>query len=386
MSPPRTRAGRCRSYFDTTLGMEIDNGNHLLLSGNHAARDFLRLVGGEDQLVGPKQAEFAFVDLATRERWTLKASDGAIPWWVLQKSRRVPGTGPLDYFSVLPLLTAGKRATLKDAMACKGVLWQRLWHPFFLAALNTQPEEGAASLAAQLLRETLIRGGQACRPLVAANGLSTAFIDPALRHLETKGVEIRFERRLSAIATEANRVSSLIFGGESVALEPDHRVILAVPAPVAAALLPALPTPQAFRAIVNAHYKFDPPAGLPPVLGIVNGTMEWLFAFPGRLSVTISGADRLIATPREELAAKIWSEIQSVTEVASPLPPWQIIKESAQPLRRPPRKRRGARYAERAAQSSAGRGLDEYGGSSDDRRSHPFRLLRSRCSFGRRLT
>ena len=63
--------GRCRSYFDTTLGMEIDNGNHLLLSGNHAARDFLRLVGGEDQLVGPKQAEFAFVDLATRERWTL---------------------------------------------------------------------------------------------------------------------------------------------------------------------------------------------------------------------------------------------------------------------------------------------------------------------------
>ena len=129
--------GRCRSYFDATLGMEIDNGNHLLLSGNYAARDFLRLVGSEDQLVGPEQAEFAFVDLATRERWTLKPSDGAIPWWVFQKSRRVPGTGPLDYFSVLPLLTAGKRATLKDAMACKGVLWERLWHPFFLAALNT---------------------------------------------------------------------------------------------------------------------------------------------------------------------------------------------------------------------------------------------------------
>ena len=95
-------------------------------------------------------------------------------------------------------------------------------------------------------------------------------------------------------------------------MAPDDRAILAVPAPVAAALLPALPTPQSFRAIVNAHYKIDPPAGLPPILGIVNGTMEWLFAFPGRLSVTISGADRLIATPREELAAKIWSEIQSV--------------------------------------------------------------------------
>ena len=34
--------GRCRSYHDATLGMTIDNGNHLLLSGNHAARAYLR--------------------------------------------------------------------------------------------------------------------------------------------------------------------------------------------------------------------------------------------------------------------------------------------------------------------------------------------------------
>ncbi len=34
--------GRCRSYHDPQLDMVIDNGNHLLLSGNHAALDFLR--------------------------------------------------------------------------------------------------------------------------------------------------------------------------------------------------------------------------------------------------------------------------------------------------------------------------------------------------------
>jgi protoporphyrinogen oxidase len=39
--------GRCRSYHDTALGMEIDNGNHLLLSANHAALAFLRDVGAE---------------------------------------------------------------------------------------------------------------------------------------------------------------------------------------------------------------------------------------------------------------------------------------------------------------------------------------------------
>ena len=33
--------GRCRSYHDASVGMTIDNGNHLLLSGNHAALDYL---------------------------------------------------------------------------------------------------------------------------------------------------------------------------------------------------------------------------------------------------------------------------------------------------------------------------------------------------------
>ena len=39
--------GRCRSYHDATLGMTIDNGNHLLLSGNRAALDYLRSIGAE---------------------------------------------------------------------------------------------------------------------------------------------------------------------------------------------------------------------------------------------------------------------------------------------------------------------------------------------------
>ena len=30
----RQAGGRCRSYIDAELGMTIDNGNHLVLSGN----------------------------------------------------------------------------------------------------------------------------------------------------------------------------------------------------------------------------------------------------------------------------------------------------------------------------------------------------------------
>jgi uncharacterized protein with NAD-binding domain and iron-sulfur cluster len=63
------------------------------------------------------------------------------------------------------------------------------------------------------------------------------------------------------------------------------------------------------------------------MIGVINGTVEWIFAFPDRLSVTISGADRLLETPREELAALIWNEVAAVAKLAAAMPPWQIVRE-----------------------------------------------------------
>ena len=84
--------GRCRSYRDPVTGMLIDNGTHLVLSGNHAALAYARTVGGAGGLTGPDGAEFAFVDLANDRRWTVRISDGRFPWWVFDKRRRVPET------------------------------------------------------------------------------------------------------------------------------------------------------------------------------------------------------------------------------------------------------------------------------------------------------
>jgi hydroxysqualene dehydroxylase len=104
-------------------------------------------------------------------------------------------------------------------------------------------------------------------------------------------------------------------------------VVLAVPPRAAATLLPGLKTPTKFRAIVNAHFRFDPPPGAPPILGVVGGLVEWLFAFPQRLSVTISNGDRLVDMPREELANAIWQDVCKAAGVTGDLPPWQIVRE-----------------------------------------------------------
>ena len=93
------------------------------------------------------------------------------------------------------------------------------------------------------------------------------------------------------------------------------------------ALIADLKVPTEFRAIVNAHFRIEPAPYQPAILGLINGTTEWVFAFPGRVAVTISAADRLIEAPRESLARTIWNEIATATGLPAELPPWQIVRE-----------------------------------------------------------
>ena len=318
--------GRCRSYHDPQLDMVIDNGNHLLLSGNHAALDFLRAIGAADRLVGPDKAEFDFIDLKTGERWTVRINDGVIPWWLFDRGSRPLGTTAGEFLAMAKLMLPTSKP-IGQVIDCTGPAYERFLGPLMLAALNCDPKEGSAKLAARIMRESIMLGGKACRPLIARDGLSHALIEPALAFLDTRNAPVRFGARLRALTFSGDTVAALDFGDERVQLTLGDRVILAVPPLVACSVVPDLKTPTSFRAIVNAHFRLDPPAELPPMIGMLNSTTEWLFSYPGRLSTTTSGADRLLERSREELAAIIWREVAAVAGLTGEMPPWQIVRE-----------------------------------------------------------
>ncbi|NEV01802.1 hydroxysqualene dehydroxylase HpnE [Bradyrhizobium uaiense] len=320
--------GRCRSYFDAATNLTIDNGNHLVLSGNRHALSYARSIGTEAGLVGPARAQFPFVDLATGQRWQLDLGDSRLPLWVFDEARRVPDTGLRDYLALAPLAWAGTEALVGNTIPCKGTLYDRLVQPLLLAALNVDPPEGSAGLAGAIVRETLLAGGQACRPLIARDGLSSVLIEPAVKLLQERGHSVQFSHELRTLGMSGDRVTELDFGGgDKITLAADDAVVLAVPPRAAASLLPGLKTPTKFRAIVNAHFRVDPPRDAAPILGVVGGLVEWLFAFPQRLSITISNGDRLVDMPREELAQAIWRDICKASGIAGDLPPWQIVRE-----------------------------------------------------------
>ena len=100
-------------------------------------------------------------------------------------------------------------------------------------------------------------GGRTCRPLIAQEGLSAAFVDPAIDYLKAHGATVHFEHELHDIGFKDGRATSLDFGSETVGLAPEDDVVFAVPPNVAARLLPGLQAPNEFRAIANVHFRVD---------------------------------------------------------------------------------------------------------------------------------
>ena len=221
----------------------------------------------------------------------------------------------------------------------------RLIEPLVIAALNTSPAAGSARLMGAVMRETLARGGGACVPAFPREGLSATFIDPAVAALRQAGATVPTGCPVTALPAAGGRVERLLTSLGPVELGGDG-VVLAVPPPVAQSLLPGLRAPEAFESIVNLHYRFDAPPHPVGFVGLLGGTAEWVFVKPGVVSVTISAANRFLERAASDLAATVWPEVAAALGIASPLPPWRVVKEKRATFAATPaenRKRPGAR-------------------------------------------
>ena len=180
-------------------GVRIDNGNHLLLSGNTAALGYVRRIGALDTFEEGEDAAIPFVDLATGERWAVRPSRGAVPWWILSAARRVPGTRAGDYLAALRLRRARPADTVAAVLSPDTALFRRLWEPVTVAALNTAAEDASA----RLLNKMPQRRRQ---PWPFALVLRPAPIFPAVNGLRSRGVIMREIQGAAGGAAVAGRI------------------------------------------------------------------------------------------------------------------------------------------------------------------------------------
>ena len=310
----KVAGGRCRSFHDAKLDCLIDNGNHLLLSGNNSALSYLDLLNARHELEIADEATFPFYDHESGERWSVTLDEGLIPWWVFQKSRSIPGVRLSEFASALKFPFAGAETTIESLTGKTGKLFERFWEPMTWAVLNTTPDRASAKLMWAVFAETFAKGGAYCKPMIAKRGLSETFVDPALTFLETKGVRPEFNTPLKEVELADGKVTRLHIGDEVITLGTQDTVVLAIPRAQAARVLPDSSIPDGDTAIVNAHFKMPDTwsaDNAPPLLGLVNSKTHWIFTRGNIISLTISAADALglDRIAEDDLLPQLWAEV-----------------------------------------------------------------------------
>lgn len=317
--------GRCRSFYDKALDRTIDNGNHLIMSGNKSALRYLKRVGWTDMwgdneaspLVGPKFARYPFVDIASGERWSVRINEGPIPFWIFDKKWRVPHTTAMDYVKAAKIALADKGQTVSDVVDSENVLFKAFWEPLTLAVLNTTPQIGQAHLLWSVIRETFALGGQASRPLAARHGLGPSFIDPAVKFLESKGSAVHLNARLRAAWFDNGRIANLNFSGETIDIAADDEVIFALPPSRLRQIMPDIDPPEDNASILNVHYRTPTDAPLDalgdsPFIGMISSDAHWAFVRDDVISLTVSASHAigLDDVPNAKVVEDLWKETQ----------------------------------------------------------------------------
>lgn len=323
--------GRCRSFYDKTLERVIDNGNHLIMSGNRHALDYLKRIGAGDGLIGPPAATYPFVNIASGARWTVRISDGLFPSWIFDPNARVPGTKLTDYLRAAGIATAKASQTVADVVDRNGALYRAFWEPLTLAVLNTTPDRGQARLLWSVIRETFAQGGGRSRPLTAKRGLGPAFIDPAVAHLKSKGADIKLNARLRSAAFGEGRIVRLDFPEGGVEIGAGDQVIVALPPSRLKQIVPELDPPDDDASILNVHYRLRGPLangvlGGSAFIGMVSSDAQWAFVRDDIVSLTVSASHAIGMddVPNEIAVRDLWRETQIALDI--PNTPYEAVR------------------------------------------------------------
>jgi len=333
--------GRCRTIHPAD-GFSHDNGTHVLLTGNWHALNMLKAIGARDRWIEPERKGLPLCDMRTGTMRRI----GLSPWSWLRPSRRPQGLGPADLARLLRLAFPARDCPVASIVGDSPIM-DTLIGPLTMAVLNTPPDVASARRLATALRRLL--WPRAGRLLVARNGLSEDLIQPAVETLQARGVPLLAGQRLRSLVTHSDdRVIGLSLTDRTIALRPEDQVILALPPYEIARLLPALPVPHRFEAILNLHFRI-PGLERPRFIGFIGALTQWLLVRRDHVSVTISAADTAPYDEAADLASTIWHEIvPTLRELgldasADRQPEVRVVKEKratirqdAPPLPQPP--------------------------------------------------
>jgi squalene-associated FAD-dependent desaturase len=332
--------GLCRSVPDPVAG-RVDTGQHVYLGCCTALEEFLERIGVEPAW-RQQRLELVVANSRTGVTRRLRAAPLPAPIHLLPVLFRWPGLGTRELVGTSTVASAltsfgPEEQVLLDGVPARSWLYSlgqddraitQVWEPFLVSACNVSLEHCSAGLAAYVIREGLLGGGDAGALRVPATDLTEWLDQPSQRRLAAGSVQVKLRWRAAELLPVGAR-SHLVRSAAGDELEADW-VVLATAAPASARLLKsrgvadaqldaaaALPSSP----IVNLHLFTDRPFLPGPVVAAPGSALQWLFdrtALGERelmvegepvfhSAISLSAADDLVGTAESSITEQLWT-------------------------------------------------------------------------------
>jgi len=337
----RSLGGRARRV--SIDGVDLDNGQHVLIGAYRETLRLMRQVGADpDELFLRLPLELRYAD-----GFHLRAPRLPYPLNLLSALLRAKGLDLAQGFAALRFL-ASLRARdfriepdcsvtrLLDEHSQSGALRSHVWEPLCVSALNTPVERASAQIFVNVLRDSLTGARAASDLLVARTDLGRLFPEPAAEYVKARGGAIE-------LGTLVRRIARVPGGFRLNDAHTSSCVVIACGPHQAAQLLVQLPTLDealsainafAYEPIVTCYLQYPESVSLPaPMLGFSGGIAQWVFdrgrlgGPKGLLAAVISASGAHEELTKEELTARIGIELKAALGEL-PSPRWsQVITE-----------------------------------------------------------
>jgi squalene-associated FAD-dependent desaturase len=216
-------------------------------------------------------------------------------------------------------------------------LIEMLWEPLCLAALNTPIAIASTRIFLNVLQDSFsgnIFTGRKKNSdfLLPRLDLSKIIAQPLSQYIQSKGGEIKLNRRIRSLALDGDGFSLETRDGKSFF----SHVIVAVPPTRLDVLIEALPKlhnallqtqTYGYQPIYTIYLQYAPETKLPNVMtGLVDALGQWVFdrgqlcGQKGLIAVVVSAKGRHQLLSQDELALKIAKELsQAFSQLSKPL-------------------------------------------------------------------
>jgi squalene-associated FAD-dependent desaturase len=337
----RSLGGRARRV--SIDGVDLDNGQHVLIGAYRETLRMMRLVGADpDELLLRLPLELRYAD-----GFHLRAPRLPYPFNLLGALLGARGLSFAQAFNALRFMASLRLrkfridpdrsvARLLEEHGQSGALRTHMWEPLCVSALNTPVSDASAQVFAKVLRDGLTGLRAASDLLIARTDLGRIFPEPAAEYVKARGGAIELGvpvRRIARVPGEFRLNDSQLFSSVIIACGPQHAGPLLVQLPELADALSRI-NALSYEPIVTCYMQYPESVTLPcPMLGFSGGIAQWIFD-RGRLGgpkgliaavISASGAHDELA--KEALVSRIDGELKAALGTLPAVRWSQVITE-----------------------------------------------------------